>query len=155
MRSKAIEMVFVARINRHKLWMIYAFFDFFVQKIFLTKNYFLTAEINFTTRGQLYTCLVLHELYLPLLLPVKIWAESFHHHQTRDLSAVKVFPDSLIIKAVSDGIIINHKNNPRATLNHRSSHRTWVLLVSCSFDESYLVKKLRRPRHSNKQERVE
>ena len=36
--------------------MIYAFF---VQKSFLTKNYFLTAERNLTPRGPLYTCLVL------------------------------------------------------------------------------------------------
>ena len=35
-----------------------AFFDFFVPKSFLTKNYFLTAEINLTTLGPLYTCLV-------------------------------------------------------------------------------------------------
>ena len=41
------------------LRMTWAFFDFFVQKSFLTKNYFLTAEINLTTRGPLYTCLVL------------------------------------------------------------------------------------------------
>ena len=33
-------------------------FDFFVQKPILTKNYFLTAEINLTTRGPLYTCLL-------------------------------------------------------------------------------------------------
>ena len=35
------------------------FLIFFVQKLFLTKNYFLTAEITLTTWGQLYTCLVL------------------------------------------------------------------------------------------------
>ena len=34
------------------------FLIFFVQKSFLTKNYFLTAEIKLTTRGPLYTCLV-------------------------------------------------------------------------------------------------
>ena len=34
-------------------------FCFFGQKSFLTKNYFLTAEVNLTTRGPLYTCLVL------------------------------------------------------------------------------------------------
>ena len=33
-------------------------FDFFVQKSLLTKNYFLIVEINLTTRGPLYTCLV-------------------------------------------------------------------------------------------------
>ena len=39
--------------------MIYAFFLFvFVQKSFLTKKLFLFAEINLTTRGPLYTCLV-------------------------------------------------------------------------------------------------
>ena len=51
-------MVFVARIIRHKLCMIFEFFTFFVQKSFLTKNQFLTVEINLTTRGLLYTCLV-------------------------------------------------------------------------------------------------
>ena len=56
-------MVFVARIIRHKLCMIYAFFDFFVQKSFLTKNYFLTAEINLTTWGPLYTCLVVLHVF--------------------------------------------------------------------------------------------
>ena len=50
MYSKSMKMVFVARIIRHKLCMIYTFFDFFVQKSFLTKNYFLTAEINLTTK---------------------------------------------------------------------------------------------------------
>ena len=35
------------------------FYFFFVQKTFLTKNYFLTAEINLTTQGPLYTCLVI------------------------------------------------------------------------------------------------
>ena len=34
MRSKSIKMVFVARIIRHTLCMISAFFDFFVQKLF-------------------------------------------------------------------------------------------------------------------------
>ena len=35
------------------------FFIYFVQKSFLTKNYFLIAEIILTTRGPLYTCLVI------------------------------------------------------------------------------------------------
>ena len=61
MHSKSIKMVFEARINRHKLCTIYAVFDFFVQKLFLTKNYFLIAAINLTTRGPLYTCLVAPE----------------------------------------------------------------------------------------------
>ena len=39
--------------------MIYAFsLSFFVQKSFLTKTFLLFAEINLTTRGPLYTCLV-------------------------------------------------------------------------------------------------
>ena len=46
--------MFVARIVRHKLCMIYAYFDFFVQKSFLTKNYFLTAEINWTPGAIVY-----------------------------------------------------------------------------------------------------
>ena len=53
-----MKKVFVAKIIRHKLCMIYAFLDFFVQKSFLTKNYFPTAEINSTARGPMYTCLV-------------------------------------------------------------------------------------------------
>ena len=52
--SKSMKMVLVARMIRHKLWMIYAFFIFFVQKSFLTYKF----EINLTTRGPLYTCLV-------------------------------------------------------------------------------------------------
>ena len=59
MRIKSMKTVFVARIMRHKSCMICAVFDFFVNKSFLTKNYFLTAELNLTTWGPLYTCLVL------------------------------------------------------------------------------------------------
>ena len=55
MRIKSLKMVFVERIIRHKLCMIYAFF---VQKSFLTKKFLLFAEINLTTQGPLYTCLV-------------------------------------------------------------------------------------------------
>ena len=48
--------------------MIYAFFLFvFVQKSFLTKNCFLTAEINLTIRGPLYTCLVLKWSSFPFI----------------------------------------------------------------------------------------
>ena len=38
--------------------MIYAFLIFLLKKHFLAKNYFLTDDINLTTRGPLYTCLV-------------------------------------------------------------------------------------------------
>ena len=65
---KSMKMVFVARINRHKLYMIYTFFDFFFKKTFLIKNIFLTAEINLTTRGPSYTCLV---VAVPLSFPNK------------------------------------------------------------------------------------
>ena len=58
MRSKSMKMVFVARIIRHKLCMIYAFFDFFCSKVILSKNHSLISVINLTTRGPLYTCLV-------------------------------------------------------------------------------------------------
>ena len=37
-------------------------FIFFVQKSFLTKNHFHTAEINLTTEGPLYTCLVEYDM---------------------------------------------------------------------------------------------
>ena len=53
-----MKMVFVASIIRHELCMIYLFFDFFAQKSVLTKNYFLIAAIDLTTRGPLYTRLV-------------------------------------------------------------------------------------------------
>ena len=56
---KSLKMVFVAKIIRHKLCIINAFFDFFVKKIIFDKNYFLIAGINLTTWGPLYTCLVL------------------------------------------------------------------------------------------------
>ena len=60
MPIKSLKMVYVASIISHKLCMIYAFFSFaFVEKSFLTKKFFLCVEINLTTRGPLYTCLVL------------------------------------------------------------------------------------------------
>ena len=62
MRSKSMKMVFLVCIIRHVLCMIMHFFNFFVQKSFLTKNYFLTAERNLTTWGPLYTCLVTFQL---------------------------------------------------------------------------------------------
>ena len=58
MSSKSMEIVFVANIIRHRLCMIYAFFYYFVQKSFSTKNYFFIAAIDFTTQGPYYTCLV-------------------------------------------------------------------------------------------------
>ena len=46
------------------------FLIFFVQKSFLTKKYFHTAEINFTSQGPLYTCLV----YIKILsIYTKTW----------------------------------------------------------------------------------
>ena len=58
-----MKMVFVASIVRHKGCIIHVFFDFFfVQKSFLTKNYFLVAAIHLTTRGPLYTFLVSNRL---------------------------------------------------------------------------------------------
>ena len=47
--------------------------------------------------------------------------QRFTDDQTRDLSIVNVFPDSLTVKAVSDGLIIKHKYNLRATVNHIGS----------------------------------
>ena len=51
---KSLKMVFVPRIVRHELCMIYASFDFFVRKSFFIKNYFLTADINLTSPGPFY-----------------------------------------------------------------------------------------------------
>ena len=72
MSSKSIMMVFMASIIRHKLCMIYALFYFFVQRSFLTKNYFLIAEINLTTWGPLYTCLV----SVLLVILIRYWHTS-------------------------------------------------------------------------------
>ena len=47
--------------------------------------------------------------------------QRFTDDQTRDLSVVNVFSDSLTVKAVSDGIIIKQKYNLRATVNHIGS----------------------------------
>ena len=47
--------------------------------------------------------------------------QRFTDDHTRDLSIVNVFPDSLTVKAVSDGLIIKHKYNLRATVNHIGS----------------------------------
>ena len=60
MRSKSMKMVFVERIIRHKLYMIYAFFDFFCAKIIFDQKLFSYCHIliNFTTRCPLYTCLL-------------------------------------------------------------------------------------------------
>ena len=52
---KSLKMVFVARIIRHELCMIYTFF---CSKIIFDQKFFPFAEINLTTRGSLYTCLV-------------------------------------------------------------------------------------------------
>ena len=57
MSIKSLKMLFLSRIIKHKLCMIFAFFDFFVQKSFLTKNYFFIAVIDLTTRSPCYTCL--------------------------------------------------------------------------------------------------
>ena len=65
MCSKSMKILFVASIISHWLCMIFAFFYFFVQKSFLTKNYFFIAEKNLTTQGPLHTCLVFpHSLQL-------------------------------------------------------------------------------------------
>ena len=54
-----MELIFGAITIRHELGIIYACFDFFFQKLFLTKHFSLIAAIDLTARGQLYTCLEL------------------------------------------------------------------------------------------------
>ena len=44
--QQSMKMVFVTSIIRHKVCIIYLFLDFFIQKSFLTNNYFLIAEID-------------------------------------------------------------------------------------------------------------
>ena len=63
-----MQMVFVASIIVHELCLMCAFFDYCFQKSFFTKNYFLIAVINLTTRGPFYTCLV-----YSILLRFIIW----------------------------------------------------------------------------------
>ena len=91
-----MKMTFVASIIRYKLCIIYAFFDFFVQKSLLTKNYLCIAAIIVTTRGPLYTCLI---------VLAKIFF--FNAHKTaptifRSLSALSEFQKYVIpIKCVT------------------------------------------------------
>ena len=65
-----MKMVFVASIIRHKLCVIYAFFEFFAEKSFPTKNYFLTAEIHLTNQGPLYTCLIVFDKNVSFLIQI-------------------------------------------------------------------------------------
>ena len=44
-----------------------------------------------------------------------------HHPISRNFAKVRVFPDTLKIKAVSDGVIMKHIYKLRATVNHRGS----------------------------------
>ena len=90
---KALKMVSVARIIRHKLCMIYVFFVV-VQKLFLTKNYFLTAERHLTTGGRLYTCLVWDYFWPPLpILSISffMWTKHvlFRYHLS-EISHIKI-----------------------------------------------------------------
>ena len=48
---------------------VYVFFIFFVQNSFLTKNYFLTAEIDLTVWDPFYTC-----LFFPLIYCSRFWS---------------------------------------------------------------------------------
>ena len=111
MRRKLMKIVFVASIIRHNSCMIYAFLFFFVQKSFLTKNYFLTAEINLTTRGPLYTCLVLfvniimliysmtiviqHSERLEIFTRCVLWVQLFE--EVKQLSQIFFHQEGLII----------------------------------------------------------
>ena len=88
MRSKSMKMVFVARIIRHKLCMIYAYFDFLVQKSFLTKNYFLIDEIDLTTQGPLYTCLV--QVFFYSISALRSFAEHWRGSRILHFSFLKM-----------------------------------------------------------------
>ena len=106
MRSKSMKMVFVARIIRHKLCMIYAFLDFFVQKSFLTKN-FLTADINLTTRGPLYTCLVVFEILAYVSLIVKLFLKLLLSGKIRNIIPARVYSPLVtsISKCLSENLL--------------------------------------------------
>ena len=53
-----MNMLLVTSIICHKLFIIYMFLDFICSKIVLNQKVFSEAAINLTTRGPLYTCLV-------------------------------------------------------------------------------------------------
>ena len=62
MRSKEVKMVFISRIIRHRLYMIYAFFDFFCSKIIFDKKLSSFCEDKFDYLGSIVylSCFVLH-----------------------------------------------------------------------------------------------
>ena len=70
-----MKIAFVASIIRYGLCIIYVLFDYFFRKLLFTENYFRIAAMNLTTRGQLYTCLVLTKI---LFCDLNIfWTEYF------------------------------------------------------------------------------
>ena len=69
-----MKMVFVASIIRRKLCIIYAWFYYFLQTSFFTKNYLLIAAINLTT--LVHFMLVLFDLYSHLAdRYLEIWSQ--------------------------------------------------------------------------------
>ena len=83
--------------------------------------------------------------------------QRFIDDQTRDLSVVNVFPDTLTVKEVSDGIIINHKYNLRATVNYRGSlsaghYLSHVALSKCTwlkFEDGHVTATSKRELNNN------
>ena len=75
----------------------------------------------------------------PLTLVVQLKRFSFSDGKSRrDNSNIKIFPNLLTLKAVSDGIIIKHSYRLRATINHQGSLESghyWALVANsrCSF----------------------
>ena len=75
----------------------------------------------------------------PLTLVVQLKRFSFSDGESRrDNSNIKIFPNLLTLKAVSDGIIIKHSYRLRATINHQGSLDSghyWALVANsrCSF----------------------
>ena len=75
----------------------------------------------------------------PLTLVVQLKRFSFTDGKSRrDNSNIKIFPNLLTLKAVSDGIIIKHSYRLRATINHQGSLESghyWALVANsrCSF----------------------
>ena len=85
------------------------FLIFLVQKSFLTKYYFLTAEINLTTRGALYTCLVGPEKDQCVL---SIYWKRYYYTWL-----ILIFPGSFFISDFVEKSMVRHTSSTKRGLH--------------------------------------